>query len=129
MPTENPCLEPTAWCRPASSSHPRFIYLGRGCHAPPVVSNEEHDPLTERGRRAICHLIALAEYDRTKFRTDIAHIRHCQARALYLHAHIGDLTRHALDELLGRPPAVTVRSLLPGAWAAAGVADGAVGED
>ena len=71
MPTDIPC----------------FIYLGRGCHAPPVVSNEEHDPLTERGRRAICHLIALAEYDRAAFRTDIAYIRHCQSRARYLHAH------------------------------------------
>ena len=45
----------------------------------------EHDPLTERSRRAICHLIALAEYDRAAFRTNIAYIRHCQARALYLH--------------------------------------------
>jgi len=129
MPTADPRHEPPTRYPPASSARPRFIYLGRGCHAPPVVSNEEHDPPTERGRRAICHLIALAEYDRAAFRTDIAYIRHCQARARYLHAHIGDLTRHALDELLRRPPAVTVRSLLPDTWAAAGAADSAEGED
>jgi len=61
--------------------------------------------------------------------TDIAYSRHCQARARHLHAHIGDLTRHALDDLLRRPPAATVRSLLPDTWAAEGAAAGAVGED
>ena len=129
MPTADPRHEPITCCPLASSDHPRFIYRGRGCHAPPIVSNEEHDPLTERGRRAICHLIALAEYDRAAFRTDIAYIRHCQARARYLHEHIGDLTRHALDDLLRRPPAVTMRSLLPDGWNEAGAADVAGGED
>lgn len=110
----------------ATSAQSRYLYVGHGGHARPVISDEAHDPLTERGRRAICHLIALAEYDRAAFRTDIAYIRHCQARASYLHARLGTITRHDLDELLRRPAVATVRSLLPEGWDEVGAAVGVV---
>ena len=101
---------------PVVATHIGFLYLFPGGHARPIISDEAHDPLTKRGRRAICHLIAVAEYDRANFRSDIAHIRHCQARALYLNALPGAPTRHDLAEVLGRPPVTTVRSLLPDGW-------------
>ena len=122
----HPLGEPPAIRAAATSAPARYLYIGHGEHARPVVSDEAHDPLTERGRRAICHLIALAEYDRAAFRTDIAHIRHCQARASYLHARLGLITRHDLDEVLRRPPVATVRSLLPHGWDEVGTTSGAV---
>lgn len=101
---------------PVVAAHIGFLYLFPGGHARPIISDEAHDPLTGRGRRAICHLIALAECDPAAYRTDIAYIRHCQARARYLHALPGAPTRHDLAELLERPPVATVRSLLPDGW-------------
>lgn len=110
---------------PVVATHIGFLYLFPGGHARPIISDEAHDPLTGRGRRAICHLIALAECDPAAYRTNIAYIRHCQARARYLHALPGAPTRHDLAEVLGHPPLATVRSLLPDGWDEEAGANGA----
>ena len=110
--------EPPPETRPAARPQRRVVYHGQGGHAPPIVSAEAHDPATAQGRRAICHLMALADYDPADFRTDIAYIRHCRARTRYLHEHAGDLAWIPLDDLLRRPPIAMMRSLLPGGWGA-----------
>lgn len=103
--------------QPDDTPRPSFVYVGFGGHARPVRSEEDHDPTTVPGRRAICHLMALADYECVRFPSDIAYIRHCQARALYLHEHVGPIVRISLDTLVLLQPLASRRSLLPDTWA------------
>lgn len=92
---------------------PRFLYHGHGGQPPLVLSDEEHDPATPEGRRAICRLMAQAEFAPGDFACAGARVRQVRARAAYLESRIETFERIAVGALLSRPPLATD----PAIWA------------
>jgi hypothetical protein len=91
----------------AVAPSPRFLYHGHGGHPPLVLSDEEHDPATPEGRRAICRLMAQAECAPGDPACEGAQLRRLRARAAYLEARIETFERLAVGALLSRPPIAT----------------------